>query len=300
MNASRFDTISRIFAQRRMSRRQALAQGGAGLAAGALATTRLASVSAQEATPEAPAAPKPAFLFVQSFQQGSLAPKEGEEGRFTVTLEHGLGQTIYFSDRPDRIVGALPTDTFFDALGFTPDNPPNAALVVESAPGETDIAVVELFAPVFDSAGPTVTYDVQVLAEWERTADLALEEAPADLAALGPDFGAAHLFIDGGFDCPGATIYCSARGTGEVFGEIADDEHGGFCSRYVYDEREHYYYSYCFPCVPQLSEEYSFEQVGNYWSGECNQRFAACNGDCWPVNFCQSNPVIGPTCPPYP
>ncbi len=48
------------------------------------------------------------MLFVQSFQSGSIAPVDGAEGRYTVTLEQGLGQTIYFSDRPERIVGTEP------------------------------------------------------------------------------------------------------------------------------------------------------------------------------------------------
>jgi hypothetical protein len=74
------------------------------------------------------------MLLVQSFQSGSLAAKAGEQGRCTVTLKRGLGQTIYFSDRPGRIVGTIPTDRFLSVLGFSPDNPPNAALLVEIAP----------------------------------------------------------------------------------------------------------------------------------------------------------------------
>ena len=42
------------------------------------------------------------YLFVQSFEGGSIAPKDGEDGTYTLTLEHGLGQTLYFADRPPR------------------------------------------------------------------------------------------------------------------------------------------------------------------------------------------------------
>src|SRR5688500_2632610 len=200
MDASRFDAVSKLFARRRMSRRQALKQGGAGLAAAGLTAAGLTAAAAQEATPEpatTDAEPETPTLFVQSFQSGTIAPTEGAEGRYTVTLEHGLGQTIYFSDRPDRIVGAMPTDRFLGVLGFPPDNPPNAALVVQQPTGATDVAVVELFDPVYDPAGPGVTYEVAVLAEWERTLELGVQETPADLAAVAPTFGAAHLFIDG-------------------------------------------------------------------------------------------------------
>ena len=41
MNGTRFDSITRVFASRRISRRQALAQGGAGIAAGTLSVAGL-------------------------------------------------------------------------------------------------------------------------------------------------------------------------------------------------------------------------------------------------------------------
>jgi hypothetical protein len=149
MDAHRFDTLAKLFAQRRLSRRGAVKGAGAGLAAGVLGS----SASAQDATPPGDEATpvatdtvtKTAFLFVQSFQSGTITPKDSEDDRYTLTLEAGLGQTIYFSDRPERIVGATPTPQFLAGLGFPDDNPPNAALVVETGPGETDIAVVELF-----------------------------------------------------------------------------------------------------------------------------------------------------------
>jgi hypothetical protein len=88
-------------------------------------------------------------------------------------------------------------------------------LVVESAPGETDVAVVELANPSYDEATHTATYDVTVLAEWEKTLAMGFSEAPSDLAALAPAFGAAHLFID---DCPDITIDCMDWNTGATVG----------------------------------------------------------------------------------
>jgi hypothetical protein len=184
MDARRFDRISKLFAQRR--------------------------AIAQEGTPTPPDQldHAPELLFVQSFRAGAVAPKEGADGRYMLTLEAGSGQTVYFSERPDRVVGAHPTDQVLDRLGFPDDNPPNAALVFETAPGDTDVAVVELFSPVYDAATGGVTYEVAPLANWQTELEVGLQEAPADLVTVAPSFGAAHLFIDGLLDCPDGRIRC--------------------------------------------------------------------------------------------
>jgi hypothetical protein len=51
------------------------------------------------------------------------------------------------ADRRERIYGAAPTPTFLQGLGFMPDNPPNAALVMDASPDDTDVVVLELTAP---------------------------------------------------------------------------------------------------------------------------------------------------------
>ncbi len=168
------------------------------------------------------------FLFLQSFQAGSIVPKEGDEDRYVLTLEQGLGQTVYFSDRPDRIVGAAPTPQFLKGLGFPDDNPPNAALVVEGEGGETGIAVLELFAPSYDLPTRTATYEVAVLSDWERqgqagdSGGAVFSETTEDLAQQFPQFGAAHLFID---DCADGLVSCRTS-TGEILGYAVTV---GFC-----------------------------------------------------------------------
>lgn len=269
MDANRFDAISRMFAGRRLSRRRAIAQGGAGIAAGMLGAKLAASAVAQDATPSAQpgASRKPEMLFLQSFQSGSIAAKEGEAGRYTVTLEQGLGQTIYFSDRPDRIVGASPTLAFLDGLGFSDENPPNAALVVEPEPGNTEIAVLELFNPRYDEATHTATYDVEVLKAYERAIEMGFAEQPSDLSQLHSTFGAAHLFIDG---CPTSNLLCLHPG-GVSFtevGQIPVTEFDGWC--YRADE------NYCLPCTgPETRHDSYF-----YWGDVCNKRFRDCYGTC--------------------
>ena len=165
MKASRLDRISKALAQPRLSRRRTLAQGAAGLVAGTLtAPGVIRGAAAQEATPasdpgSAAPAEGPTMLSVQTFQSGTITPIEGVAGHYTLTLEAGTGQTVYFSDRPGRIVGTNPTPQFLDGLGFPADNPPNAALVVETAPGETDVAVVELFDHRDGPVSQSVTYE---------------------------------------------------------------------------------------------------------------------------------------------
>src|SRR5262245_28445013 len=205
MATSRVDSISRLFAARRVSR--------------------------ESAAPNAPPpadwnGEKTAYLFVQSFEGGSIAPKAGEAGTYTVTLEHGLGQTLYFGDRPSRDVGAVPTAQFLERLGFPADNPPNAALVVDDGTGETEIAVVELTNPLVDPTGPAGIYDVKTLEAWEDTTELGLSASPAGLSAVPASFGAAHLFID---DCPDDYITChtSARGA------VGQFDKQGFCWNYL-------------------------------------------------------------------
>jgi hypothetical protein len=270
MDPTRFDRITKLFADHRLSRRQALTQGSAGLVAGALAATGLGTAHAQEATPAATppageAVDKTMFLFVQSFQSGTVAAKEGADGTYTLTLAQGLGQTVYFSDRPERIVGAAPTPQFLEGLGFAPDNPPNAALVVETASGDTEIAVVELTNPTYETTTRTATYDVTVLAEWEESLELGFREAPSDLAAVAPTFGAAHLFID---DCADGYVSCydnSPPGNGPGRGRFPNPM--GFCYSFP---------SGCQPCEPYGHDYDSASATRHYWAQKCNETFPDC------------------------
>jgi hypothetical protein len=273
MDANRFDDVSRLFANR-LSRRQALAQGGAGLAVGVLATTGLAGAAdAQDAGQKtaqdsaADAKRGPTMLFVQSFQSGSVAAKDGEQGRYTLTLEQGLGETVYFSDRPDLVVGSTPTPRFLAGLGFLPDNPPNAAIIAETAPGESGIAVLQLYSPAYDEPTHTATYEVAAVQTWTRSQEQAFTEVHTDLPELLPQFGAAHLFID---DCPQTDINCW-RSSDPSVGIIPNAEIGGICWTNVTGE------GICVPC-PYVN--LGIWAALDYWGGECNARFPECYEAC--------------------
>lgn len=206
MDGSRFDQFTKIFASRRLSRRKAL---GAATATGLLSVAGMRSASAQDAeatpVPEEEGELYPEILFVQGFQSGSFEQIGDSEDQFSLTLAEGIGRTVFFTNRPERDYGAMPTGPFLEGYDFSEENPPNAALVAENADGSDDIIVLELTNPGYDEETNTATYDTRILGDFKEV-DGELQEEPAASAADVPqDFTSAHLFID---DCPDGAISC--------------------------------------------------------------------------------------------
>jgi hypothetical protein len=102
------------------------------------------------------------YMFVQSAHSGSFVPVEGEMN-YTLTLEGVSPQTIAFSDRPERVVAQVSMQKFLDGLGFSPENPPNAAIEILEGNESQDVIVAKLFDPVYDAANHTLQYNVSVL-----------------------------------------------------------------------------------------------------------------------------------------
>ena len=105
----------------------------------------------------------PVFMFVQS-SQDLIA----DQSAMTLTLVNVNPQTIYFSDRPERIAGHLMMEKYLaewtPAVG--PDNfsanPPNASLsVYEPGQENNSLAVVEISNPRL--SGSDLTYDYKLL-----------------------------------------------------------------------------------------------------------------------------------------
>jgi hypothetical protein len=215
MDPQRFDRLTRTLGTR-LSRRTALSTG-VGLGSLALAGTEAA---AQEATPVA-AGEQTETLFVQTFEHGALQPKEGEAGTFVLTLQGDYGRAIAFSDRPERLVASVPTEQFLEGLGFSPTNPPNAALVFEPSPGETDIIVLELLNPQYDAANQMLTYDVRILDAFDTEGGLSFQEEPRQPDPAGEAFGLAQLFIDSCSDLTQCVLLGESMGPipGEPIGQ---------------------------------------------------------------------------------
>jgi hypothetical protein len=90
-----------------------------------------------------------------------------DRARGTLTLRGVTPSTLYFSDRPERVVGHMTTADFVDlwAIGensFEAD-PPNAVLAFLEPGGDVpEDAVVVLRAPNLDEAGD-LAYSIEVL-----------------------------------------------------------------------------------------------------------------------------------------
>ena len=85
----------------------------------------------------------------------------------TLTLTGITPSTLYFSDRPQRVVGHMSTADFVDLWAIGGNNfetdPPNAVLAfLEPDADAPDDAVVVLKEPNFDGAGD-LSYSIEVL-----------------------------------------------------------------------------------------------------------------------------------------
>jgi hypothetical protein len=245
MDTTTFDRITRLFGARR-SRRSAIT-GSLGLTAAGL-ITRAPGTAAQQATPEVgtgtdphPSADAPAkteFLFVQHFTSGTWAPKAGVDATYVLTLTGASAQTVYFSDRPERVFGLAPTQGFLDGLGFTAENPPNAAVVARRADSEEqEVLVVELLNPAYDAEAGTLAYDAKVLADYGEPGLAHAARRQADYE-LGESFAEGGLFID---DCPSVGYSCTGTDSGQFYGYVMVDE----CFTWTYTDQP---VEYCAPC----------------------------------------------------
>lgn len=164
-----------------VTRRAVLASSAAGTAALALRT-----VAAQTGTPAAGSDDEIELLFVQAAGSGNLTPSD--QG-YTLSFGHDSGQTIFFSDRPERLTGLLPTSELVAQWPFQDESPPNAALAISNGEDvSAQVFIGVLSNPTWDPATGTLSYGFWVLAD----------DIPAATPAPVPEsFGSATLFIDG-------------------------------------------------------------------------------------------------------
>ncbi len=151
-----------------MTTRRKFIAGAALLAAGLPLSRALAEAPKGEQ-------PGPMYLFVQNAKSMTFDKSTG-----TLTLKELSPMTVYFSDRPDRITGNMPTASYMSLWKDGKDSfdkvPPNATLSIFTA-GKVGDTVVELRDPALK--GENLSYKVKIL--------------EGELPAKG---GAAALFID--------------------------------------------------------------------------------------------------------
>jgi hypothetical protein len=166
------------------------------LALGFLCAAGMTTVVAQDATPAAESNVE--LLFIQTYSAGTLSPSNDDPSLLTLTLEQGTGETIFLSDRPDRIAGSIKTDRFIEEFRKeTAQDPANAALVVNVSESEEAVYVVELLEMAYDPASGTVTYTVRILAD-PSALDLGFRTEPQQSVTSDQTYGTNTLFIDGG------------------------------------------------------------------------------------------------------
>jgi hypothetical protein len=187
---------------------------------------------------------------------------------------------VFFSDRPERQVGITETQTFLDGLGFTPANPPNAAIGAGLEDGEQDVLVLELFDPVYDAATTSLTYGVKVLEEFADTGFSSLAAISKD-EELPANFGAGSLFIDDCADGSGTCYYNDDNGNSVVVGDISDigccfggvsNPNCGLCND---DDQSAYYGQLCNQAYPDLC---IYEETDSGTSWTCYVTDESCPG----------------------
>ena len=140
------------------------------------------------------------YLFVQNATSGTFT-SNGDE-TYTLTMNGVSSQTIYFSDRPERDAGQIDMQTYLNSGRFNDTNPPNAAIDVLNGEEGSDVAIVELFNPVYDSDAATLQYTARILEDASHSVAVFNERRDASIPTT---FDAVALFID---DCSDVTIRC--------------------------------------------------------------------------------------------
>lgn len=105
---------------------------------------------------------EPEFISIQNAQSGSIS--EISTNTYLLKLNDVSDKTILFSDRPDRIVKSVSTENFVDTWNIGADSftldPPNAVLIVDELEEQQDIAILELFNPVYDEDKKILSYEI--------------------------------------------------------------------------------------------------------------------------------------------
>jgi microcystin-dependent protein len=185
-----------VIASTSQSRRRG-ARATALVSVAALAAFAIFAVTALGAQRQASGLPKDAdLLFALASESGTFEKsKDQPKDKFQLKLRDLAAATVWFTDRPQRDSGTIPTPRFFrqwERLGFN-DDPPNAVLSLVGGADRADTVALELRHPRLSKSGTRVRLTVKLL-----------NEASPGLAHLADDldgqlerrFEDATLFID--------------------------------------------------------------------------------------------------------
>lgn len=106
-------------------------------------------------------AEEPKFFAIQHAQSGSIS--EINTTAYSLELNDLSDKTIFFSDRPDRIVKTISTSNYIGNWTTGEDSfsidAPNAVLVVDESEKQ-DNPIIELFNPIYGIDKKTLKYKV--------------------------------------------------------------------------------------------------------------------------------------------
>lgn len=200
---------------------------------------------------------KTTFIFIQTAVSGSFTPISGKTGEFIFELRDVSHDTVYVSDRPERIVGAVQTGKFLKGFDFGIDNPPNAAVVLtEPISSEQDVVLVELTQPQYDEKMRKLTYRASLLGEYKG---LGLKSFIARKdESLPKEFRSVSVYID---DCPDNYVRCYGgyRGECRVYCGYGTGGKVGYCWNWTLWG--------CYPC----RGDYTSRCTGS--GGPCDKTF---------------------------
>jgi hypothetical protein len=186
--------MSRTFpAGRRTRRLVILVVALAGLA-GLAATAALSHSTGRVAKPDTVIRKtKVQYLFSQDAKGGTFKPVPGHAGSYVLSLTGVNPAALYFSDRPNRIVGAVSVGRMLKGLFHKKGAPaPNAAVSTVTANGSTVLMGLELRKAKYDWKKHTLVYQARKLSQG-KTQDRVKGRTDTVLPAT---LGHTSLFVD--------------------------------------------------------------------------------------------------------
>ena len=112
------------------------------------------------------------FFAIQHAQSGSIV-QIFDKIAYSLKLNDVSDKTILFSDRPDRIVKSVSTSDFIGNWSIGEDSfakdAPNAVLVIDGQE-QQNVAIVELFDPIYNSNTNMLEYNIHSVISYNKTA----------------------------------------------------------------------------------------------------------------------------------
>ncbi len=136
------------------------------------------------------------FIFIQEASSGSFV--KDSSGNYTLTMIDVVPYTAGFADRPGRDVGFKPMDKFLKGFNFGIHNPPNAAIILPDENDTSDMVVVELTNPQYNTTTKTLIYAAKHLKNYSFRAAWFQDHLSDVDPAIPERFGNIILVIDSG------------------------------------------------------------------------------------------------------